>query len=47
MGNLPDEKATHLKERRKEEFSASPRETTPVIHQKMKGDKKGRRTQET
>jgi hypothetical protein len=31
----------------KKSSSISPRETTPVIHQKIRGDKKGRRMQET
>jgi hypothetical protein len=47
IGKLSEEKVIHRKERRKEEFKRSPREMNLASHQVMRGDKNGRRTQET
>jgi hypothetical protein len=47
MGKLPKEKVIHRREGERKSSSASPRETNLVSHQIRRGDKNGRRTQET
>jgi hypothetical protein len=44
-GNLPEKKATHHKERRKEEFKCKSSRNEPVSHQVTKSAKNERRTQ--
>jgi hypothetical protein len=45
MGKLPEEKVNIEKKGEKKNSSANPRETNPRIHQKMRGETKGGRTQ--
>jgi hypothetical protein len=47
MGKLPEERQHIERKGEKKNSRANPRETNPVIHQKMRGDKNRRRTQET
>jgi hypothetical protein len=47
MGNLPDEKLTHRKERRKEEFKRKPSRNNSSDSLEDERRQKGRRTQET
>jgi hypothetical protein len=47
MGKIPEEKMTHRKKGKKKNSSTNPRKTNPMIHQKMRGEKKGGRTQGT
>jgi hypothetical protein len=47
MGKLPEEKATYQKERQKEEFKRKPSRNESSDSSEMRGDKKGRRMQET
>jgi hypothetical protein len=47
MGKLPRKRRHIERKGEKKNSSTNPRETNPMILQKMRGDKKGRRTQET